>query len=528
MREEPMQTTDSIHHSAILPAEYSLAELPEHRGNPLIEALPRSPTVENLMDTLGVYPDFHDTDRCLPASVRMQAIMRLNDYFEPLPRHIGLGLQLNVVLRSGYRHRNPVDKEFRKNMVRFYRESMEGNVVPIVPAKPSTAPSFALFGVSGIGKSTAIEQLLAFVPQAICHKDHGFIQLVWLKLDCPLDGSLKQFLISAIGKIDDILGTNYMESAASGKSIDRLVVDFAKIASSHYLGLLVLDETQNLLDASGVSQAKLLNFTVTLANETKIPVITIGTLRSLALLQGTFRSARRIGNFGTTLWTEMKNDEEWDFLVGGLWKYQWTEHFTRFTKGFSNQMHHLSAGVPALPVRLHQLTQLEAIRTGTEHITEELLSKVAEEHLQPLQPMLAALRAGDYAAADRYSDLFACWLPMTDLTIRDPNNSVQVQDLALAKKRRAADRMRAASIIIAAGASEEQAGHLLDHMVEARPDLDMSELARSLKVACAANAKGDRAALETTISDIIKAAESDGKSTIDALRAAGVVTSPRR
>jgi hypothetical protein len=230
-----MQKTDSIHHSAILPAEYSLAELPEHRGNPLIEALPRSPTVENLMDTLGVYPDFHDTDRRLPASVRMQAIMRLNDYFEPLPRHIGLGLQLNVVLRSGYRHRNPVDKEFRKNMVRFYRESMEGNVVPIVPAKPSTAPSFALFGVSGIGKSTAIEQLLAFVPQAICHKDHGFIQLVWLKLDCPLDGSLKQFLISAIGKIDDILGTNYMKSAASGKSIDRLVVDFAKIASSHYL-----------------------------------------------------------------------------------------------------------------------------------------------------------------------------------------------------------------------------------------------------------------------------------------------------
>ena len=61
----------------------------------------------------------------------------------------------------------------------------------------SAASGFTIIGVSGVGKSTAVEKILSLYPQRIVHTKYrerplAFTQLVWLKLDCPHDGSLKQ------------------------------------------------------------------------------------------------------------------------------------------------------------------------------------------------------------------------------------------------------------------------------------------------------------------------------------------------
>ncbi|MEI2614896.1 MAG: ATP-binding protein [Methylotenera sp.] len=55
----------------------------------------------------------------------------------------------------------------------------------------STARSLSLIGCSGSGKSTTLNRILATYPQVIFHEKYNFTQIVYLKLDCPHDGSLK-------------------------------------------------------------------------------------------------------------------------------------------------------------------------------------------------------------------------------------------------------------------------------------------------------------------------------------------------
>ena len=131
-----------------------------------------------------------------------------------------------------------------------------------------------------------------------------------------MDGSLKQLLGAILAKFDDMLGTSYRKSIGRGRTIDELILDVAKIAAQHHLGLLVIDEIQNLFDASGVGQAKMLNFFVTFANEAKIPVVTVGTTRALKLLEGTF-GRRGVGDHGTYIWDSLSLGAEWDFFLEG-------------------------------------------------------------------------------------------------------------------------------------------------------------------------------------------------------------------
>ena len=55
----------------------------------------------------------------------------------------------------------------------------------------STADSLSIIGISGIGKTTAIERLSLMYPQVIKHETYegqsfNRTQIVWLKIDCHM------------------------------------------------------------------------------------------------------------------------------------------------------------------------------------------------------------------------------------------------------------------------------------------------------------------------------------------------------
>ncbi|WGD53225.1 hypothetical protein QA641_04675 [Bradyrhizobium sp. CB1650] len=84
-----------------VPAEYLQAEMPEHRGNPLIEAIPPFRAARELMPFFGKYPLVEETDRLLPTKLRMLAVLRLNDYLEPLHDQFDFVEQIETVILSG-------------------------------------------------------------------------------------------------------------------------------------------------------------------------------------------------------------------------------------------------------------------------------------------------------------------------------------------------------------------------------------------------------------------------------------------
>src|SRR5690606_18051554 len=96
--------------------------------------------------------------------------------------------------------------------------------------------------------------------------------------------------INFFQQIDRLLGTNYESKyVGSRTSADVLMGYIPMIANLHGLGVLIIDEIQNLSLAKSGGAQSLLNFFVTLVNIIGLPVILIGTMKALEILQGDFR-----------------------------------------------------------------------------------------------------------------------------------------------------------------------------------------------------------------------------------------------
>lgn len=403
-------------------AVYQDSGVDKYRGNPLIEALPPIMNVSQIKDGLSGNIKFDPKDIFAESSRRVHIIAQLlDDFFQPIANHLQLETKISIMIRQGYIGRNLDDGTWNSHMQNGYERVMTGNleVFRFEQAK-STARSLSLIGCSGSGKSTTLNRILATYPQVIFHEKYNFTQIVYLKLDCPHDGSLKNLCYHFFRAIDEVLNTNYeAKYALKRHSVETLLALMSQIANVHAIGVLVIDEIQhlNLKGSGGVE--KMLNFFVTLVNVIGLPVIMVGTPKARPIFETDLRSARRGAGFGSLLWEPMKAPKpvvdpntnklkvtEWMAFTDKLWKYQWLQkRDEKLSDEVRNAWYDLSQGVLDIVVKLFVLAQLRAIATRTERITVKLLKQVYDDELKPVHSMLAALRSGDPELISKYSDL---------------------------------------------------------------------------------------------------------------------------
>lgn len=382
-------------------AEYKKQVIPEYQGNPLIEALPPILSEEDAVELMGVYPTYHEQERQLEPQYRYHCVQRLFRYFQPLGQHIDLEQRFSRVIRQGYLGRNPATKDYVQQLQR--RLSQEGDY-----DIRTTATGFALIGISGIGKTTAIERVLSLYPQMIVHQTPlNLYQLVWLKLDCPFDGSLKGLCINFFLKVDEILGTNYYNKFGTNrKSVDSMLAHMEQVASLHCIGVLIIDEIQHLSLAKSGGSDRMLNFFVTLVNTIGLPVVLVGTMKARSIFQGAFRQARRGTGQGDMTWYCIEKDENWELLLDGMWAYQWLQEETILTNELREVFYEESQGIIDIAIKLYVLAQTRAISIGVEQkITPEIVRQVAKDSLQSVRPMLQALRSGNLSELAKYDDI---------------------------------------------------------------------------------------------------------------------------
>lgn len=512
--------------SQVVDAIYRPAMLPHQLGNPLIEALPPHPDVNDLLVSFGRSPPILKLERNLPRSVRIQSVSLLNNYLEPLPKHFAVHEKLCLVLRGGYNHRNPLDRASRKVLNEFYADAMNGIIRPISQPIPSAAPAFSLFGMSGLGKSSTIEQTLSFFPQVLRHRQHGFIQIVWLKLDCPVHGNLKDLLLEILGAIDELIGTRYRPEKRRDRTIPELIVDVARIAARHYLGLLVIDEVQNLIDAPGISRADLLKFFVTMGNVAKIPFAFIGTPRALKLFQTLFHSARRAENFGSLIWLTMPHDPIYDHFTKKLFRYQWTRTPTEWTEEISQCLHDSTHGVEALTVRLYQLTQIAAIRSGdAETMSPSLFREIAASEFNLLQPMLDALRSGKVDSGHLFEDLFIRGLEDLGIKVTSEIAWTALQERSGSMRDRSSARSSALTSLLALHYDRADADERIDCVFRSNPDATPEEAVRQVLLSSPGPMSGGRLGDNASMGEIVANAV-PGESAADTLRRAGLIDRP--
>lgn len=394
----------------------------QYVGNPLIEALP--PILEPSQIKAGLQGNvvYDEQDIFKQGTVRAHLIAQLlNNFFQPIARHIALESKLSIMIREGYVGRNLENGLLHAHLQNGYERVMTGSTdVYRFESAKSTARSLSFMGCSGSGKSTTLNRILATYPQVIYHEKYNFTQLVYLKIDCPHDGSLKNLCLHFFRAIDVALHTDYERKYALKRhSVETLLNLMRQIANVHAIGVLIIDEIQHLsLNRSGGAE-KMLNFFVTLVNVVGLPVVMVGTPKARFIFEGDLRSARRGAGFGSICWDPMKDETpqthpntgrlmktEWIAFTNALWKYQWLKHRDlTLSEEIRTCWFDLSQGVLDIVVKLFVLAQHRAITTGLERITIKLLKQVYQDELKPVHPMIKALRSGDPEKIAAYSDL---------------------------------------------------------------------------------------------------------------------------
>lgn len=394
-------------------AEYTPQIIPEYAGNPYLEALPPICHPQQIARQLAIYPPFNVEERKLDSHYRLHLVRRLFQVFQPLPHHIELENRISTAIRQGYLARNPLKPQYAKSLQQGYQVIQSGDWQHGYHGNyRSTTLGFSLIGCSGIGKSTALNQILRNIPQVILHREYNGIkfcgyQVTYLKLDCPMDGSIKGLCTDFFIKVDNLIGTEYYKKfGTSRRSTDSMIATMGQVCQHLGCGLLVVDEIQNLSLAKSGGAEKMLNFFVSLNNNIGIPLITVGTPKILEVLQGQFRLARRgDGSQGSLFWERLPKNQNWDLLINGIWPFQWTRKETLLTQELSDTLYEESQGIVDIAVKLYAMSQIHAITTSKEEITPRIIRQVADENLKMTKPMLEALKTGNLRKLAQCEDI---------------------------------------------------------------------------------------------------------------------------
>lgn len=396
-------------------AVYKEQELEEYNLNPFIEALPPIFTAEDVIDRFTVLPVITDIDRNKTENLRYHIIKRTKNFLQPLPIHVELERRLSTLIRRGYLGRNPLDKSFLGQLRILNRLDdraiRENELQDELKNIRTTADSISIIGISGIGKTTAIERLLLMYPQVIKHfeyKEQIFTrtQIVWLKIDCPYDGSLSTLCKNFFKAIDDILGTRYLEKFGYASRItSTMMINMTKLAWRYGIGVLVIDEIQHLLNTKN-DKEEMLNFFVTLTNTVGIPTVLIGTSKAQKVFNGNFRQARRAGSDGSIIWDRMQKDsDEWNFFLSSIWEFQGLKNVSELTDEMKEAFYDECQGITAVAVNLFLLAQERALQDGKEELTVSIVRETAKKDLHMIQPMIKALRNNNLAEIMKYEDI---------------------------------------------------------------------------------------------------------------------------
>lgn len=383
-------------------ATYSEQKIPEYRGNPLIEAMPPLWAMEEVEQMLSYFPGFDPKQREWRNEDRIHLLDNAREFFVPQGIHYEIHLSISNMIRRGYIDRNPVLRGMwagQSAKVEQLADRLQKRAF-----LRSKARGMSIVGIGGVGKSTAVENILSFYPQVITHtryKDGDLIlkQLVWVKLQCPNDGSLRGMCIGYLQEVDDLLGTNYMRHySALRRTIDELLLIMARVASNHFQGVIVFDEIQDLSEAKSGGATRMLNFFVQLENTLGIPFILIGTPKAKDLLSGEFRQARRVSEQGDIYWRPMREiaekerpsepdeaDHDWNVFVRAMWKYWYLKKGHPLPDNLLEEpvvrtIYKESKGITALVVTIFFLAQRRAIVSGKEDLTENVILSAVKDN----------------------------------------------------------------------------------------------------------------------------------------------------
>jgi hypothetical protein len=353
-------------------AIYHDAILPEHKGNPLIEALPPKCSWEEVMEVFSNYPDYAEdiADHPNPL-VRDEYLNRIEELRQPLTDYEPCFRAIERAIKKGYSAKNPLTPTTAQLLHYLVDERPE--IEPRTGFFQPKGEGLTLIGESGVGKTSMLEQVLSYFPSVIEHDSYNGSplvlkkQVVWIKVDCPSNSSVKDLCEEILASLDLSLDREKTKPAGT---IGALVRQLEQCIKSSFLGMLVIDEMQNLQFKRTGGENNLLRFLHRLVNKLGVPLFFVGNPPFDQTLIKELKSARRAeSGYHHTMSVLAKGSDSWEAFIAQLWNYQWTNVYTELTEELNDSLHKLSVGNIDMASRTYREAQRLLIGSVDERIT---------------------------------------------------------------------------------------------------------------------------------------------------------------
>lgn len=400
-------------------------EVPEYVGNPLIEPMGPIPDEKTLMSRLTCRPSLPPKGIIdVPKQVRLHQLMSFRSLHIPMLEGTRLAMTADLLIRQGYVGRLPTSPE---TWAAIYGERAISNRPPPLAA--------ACIGCSGAGKSTSSERFFSGIPQTVRHKKFpnmadGLTQVLYLKVDVPASGGATELAEALDRKLDDALGLyEYVRPRSRATALERLA-GFVRRASAHFLGILVLDEIENLFKLQTLKARRLsskspererlrvaddvaMKWVVNLCNASPFPILVCGTPEAMEIMARRLSAAERFTTGGFHLFMPSPNHEDRyaRTILEEFCKYQWFEERISATGELGLLVHQLTAGIPRIRTALWFLAHRCAFERNARGLELKDFRQAADVFLRPVKPAVEAILSKAPDALSRYEDL----LPETSM-----------------------------------------------------------------------------------------------------------------
>lgn len=412
-------------------AKYSQAESDTWLDNPMVEALPMILTDDEFGRAARFFPPHQAELRNHANHARLMYVRRALQFFAPMEKHLLMYQRFASIIRDGYVARNPIHDLGWSRL----HEQLDDLAVKlkygVAPHEPPSALGFAIIGLGGIGKTIGVNAILRTYPKALVHRkytdslgrEHLLMrtQIVFLKLDCPSDGTLKSLCLNFFQAVDRLTGTTryyyeYGFKDSKQRTATEMLPDMARVAALHSIGLLIIDEIQFLSKQKSGGQELMLHWFTELVNTIKLPVVLIGTPRAEEILNAAFWQMRRNAGQGEGAWKRMAQDAEWNRFLRSLWRYQYVRTPTELAEvpgkegkqvpeNLSEMLYNESQGIADFAVKMFMIAQERAINSGLERLTPDLIQTVAKDAFGKAREIIQAIKDNDATILAKVDDV---------------------------------------------------------------------------------------------------------------------------
>ncbi len=388
---------------------------PEDVGNPFVEALPPRAPDRVILQRLRRKIDLLESERLLDTTSRLEALEKLDAWIIPQPEYIPTFRMIEKAILDSYRARNPLSAT--TNHYLHYLNPDDTIEAPDTGRPKSLAKAGTIVGLTGVGKSRMLERILDYYPQVFGHTGYNdskmeLKQVIWLKVTC-LDGmSLRGLCLRILGALDEALDREYTKPAST---IDALLLQIERQLRLNFVGIVAIDELQELDAGGSVGADRITAFLLNLIDRAGVPILLCGNPKLLKVVKRQFRIARRAEQAGYVEIDAM-TPKNWGVFVKHMWKHQWTDVYTELTPQLVDELYTLTAGIADFAIKTFKGAQALVIGSGDERITLQTLKEARDTYCPLTSTGLASLGKDQFSSGTVYHEDLSLHWPVAEST----------------------------------------------------------------------------------------------------------------